>query len=67
MSNTSIFGSSDFENEVIVDYLASLDKNIFVITGGEEDSFMNIKGVNYFTLMREDKEKLSTGRLKNYT
>lgn len=66
MSNSSIFGSSDFENEVIVDYLASLDKNVFVITGGSEDSFMNIKGVNYFTLMREDKEKLSANRLNNY-
>lgn len=66
MSNTSIFGNSDFENEVIIDYLASLDKNVFVITGGTEDSYMNIKGVNYFTLMREDKEKLSATRLSNY-
>ena len=66
MANTSIFGTSEFENKVIKDYLASLDKNIFVITGGNEDSFKNINGVNYFTLMREDKEKLSINRLNNY-
>ena len=50
MTNDSVFGNDDFENEVICDFLASFDKNVFVISRGDSPSYMNIKGVNYFTL-----------------
>ncbi len=50
IANNGIFGNDEFENEVIRDYLASVDKDVFVLTTGESQSYMNINGVKYFTL-----------------
>ncbi len=50
ITNNGIFGNDEFENEVVRDYLASLDKDVFVVSPGKADSFMNIDGVSYFTL-----------------
>ncbi len=66
LSDYSIFGSNQFENSVIMDYFAKLSKNIFVITGGDSNSYKNIYGVKYFTLNNSEKEALSEQRMKNY-
>lgn len=52
LSDNSIFGNDKFENEVLCDWLASCGKNVFVVTGGDSASYMNIKGVKYLTLDR---------------
>lgn len=67
LSDNSIFGNDAFENEVIKEYLASLNKNIFVITGGERNTYTNIGGVGYFTLANRDMEELSLQRVHNYS
>lgn len=55
LSDNSVFGSSDYENKVLHDYLASTGKEVFVITGGDSNSCKNIDGVTYFTLnLRSD-------------
>ncbi|MBQ8758856.1 MAG: hypothetical protein IJZ20_04095, partial [Clostridia bacterium] len=50
ITNASVFGNDEFENEVIKDYLASVDKNVFVVSPGENATYMNIDGVKYFTV-----------------
>ena len=50
VSNESLFGQDDFENRVIKDYLASLDKKVFAVSRGESASYINDKGVSYLTL-----------------
>ena len=66
LSDNSIFGNSEFENKVIKDYLASLDKNVFVITGSNRNTLKIIDGVHYFTLGNEADEILSITHLNNY-
>lgn len=66
LSDNSIFGNSEFENKVIKDYLASLDKNVFVITGSNRNTLKIIDGVHYFTLGNEADEILSVTHLNNY-
>ncbi|MBQ4527691.1 MAG: phosphodiester glycosidase family protein [Clostridia bacterium] len=65
ISDYSLFGNDTFENSIIKDYLASLDKNVFVITGGNRHTYTNIGGVGYFTLANTEKEALSPERIKN--
>ena len=67
LSDSSVFSESDFENKVIKDYLSSLDKNVFVITGGKRNTFKNINGVKYFTLGNNEEELLTLTHLNNYT
>jgi len=66
ISEHSIFGDSSYENEVLQDYLASLNKNVFVITPGNKNTYKNIGGVNYFTIGSEEKETLSATHLNSY-
>ncbi len=66
LSEDSIFGSNQFENQVIIDYFAKLQKNIFVITGGDKNTYKNINGVKYFTLCNTEKEQLSRQKLDGY-
>lgn len=66
LSDYSIYGSNEFENSVIRDYFSSLDKNIFVITGGDSNTYKNIDGVKYFTICNTEKEELSATKMDNY-
>lgn len=66
LSDYSIFGSNQFENSVIMDYFADLNKNIFVVTGGDKNTYKNIYGVKYFTICNTEKEALSEQRMENY-
>ena len=50
LCNNEIFCDDDFENRVIVDYLASLEKEVFVISRSHFNSYKNLSGVKYFTL-----------------
>ena len=61
----SIFGSSDFENRVIRDYLSALDRNVYVISQGTRNTYRKIGDVHYFTL-GSGNELLSLTRLENY-
>ncbi len=63
LSESSVFGNSEFENKVLKDYLSSLDKNIFVITGGDRNTYKNVDEVSYFTISNTDKETLSPARI----
>lgn len=65
ISDNSVFGNSTLENDVILDYFASLNKNVFVITGGEKNTYKNINGVGYFTLATNPDEKFSLQTLDN--
>lgn len=66
MSEDSIFGNSETENKVIREYLSSLHKNIFVITGGDRNTYKNIDGVKYFTLINTEKTAITQSRADNY-
>ncbi len=50
ITNDDVFGSDSFENRVIEDYLSEIDKNVFVVSMGNNAAYKNIKGVKYFTL-----------------
>lgn len=50
ITNDSIFGNDEFENQVVKDYLSSLEKNVFVVSSGKYANYANINGVRYFTL-----------------
>lgn len=65
-SDNSIFGSSDFENKVIKDYFSTLDRNVFIVTAGENNTYKNINGVNYFTVGNQTGVSLDLGYLSNY-
>ncbi|MBE7045424.1 MAG: hypothetical protein E7397_07820 [Ruminococcaceae bacterium] len=65
LSEDSIFGKSAFENQVLKDYLSALDKNIYVVTGGERNTYKNINGVHYFTIGTGD-EIISMTHLDSY-
>ncbi len=65
MSGDTIYGSDKFENEVIDDYLESLNKNVIVITGADGNSYKNINGVKHFTLCNSEKEELSQDKLNS--
>lgn len=66
LSDASVFGTDKFENEVLCDYLGSLDKKVFVISKGDRNSFKNISGVNYFTLGNKTDSVIDKNRLDNY-
>ena len=66
LSSNSLFGNDEFENEVLKDYLATLDKNIFVITRGKRNTHMCIDGVDYFTLGSSDEEEENISYLDNF-
>lgn len=61
----SVFGSSEFENKVLTDYLSSLDKNVYVISEGARNTYKKIGDVHYFTL-GSGNELLSLTRLDNH-
>ena len=50
VTNNSIFGQDEFENRVVKDYFASINKNVFVVSRGDSASYMNVGGVEYITL-----------------
>lgn len=66
LSSTSIFADDTYENQVIKDYFSSINKNIFVICGGDKNTYANLGGVLYFTLKNTDKTLLSKERLDSY-
>lgn len=66
LSNTSVFGSSEYENKVFQDYLSSLGRNVFVIYADAENSYKSIGNVQYFTLGNEADEILSTTHINNF-
>ncbi|MBQ2942350.1 MAG: phosphodiester glycosidase family protein [Clostridia bacterium] len=55
-SDNPVFGSDEFENRVLKDYLASTGKTVTVISKGESDSLSIIGGVRYFTLAPIDND-----------
>ncbi len=59
MCSVSPFGNDEFENRVFCDYLASLEKNVFVIWKSDKNTYMNVSGVNYFTLEGTENHSLS--------
>lgn len=63
---SSIFGLNSFENKVIQDYLANCNKNVYVISGGDRNTYKNVDGVKYFTIANTKKSKLTVESLKNY-
>lgn len=65
MSGDTIYGSDKFENEVIDDYLESINKNVIVITGADGNSYKNVNGVKHFTLCNSEKEELSQDKLNS--
>ncbi len=50
LSDNSLFGSDGFENKVLKDYLASIDKKVTVVTKSDYNTLKIIDGVRYFTL-----------------
>lgn len=66
VSDNSIFGSDNFENQALKEYLESLNKNVVVITNGDKNTFLKDKGVMYFTLCNTEKDALSIQRMNNY-
>lgn len=67
ISDHSVFGASEFENRVLADYLASLGKNVYVITGGNRNTYKIVNGVNYFTVGNDLSETVTLTHLTNYT
>lgn len=55
-SSNPIFGSDEFENQVLKDYLASTDKTVTVISKGNCYSLSIIDGVRYFTIASLDND-----------
>jgi len=66
MSDYSLYGNDSFENEAIKGYLESTGKNVFVITGGNKNTYKNVNGVKYFTICNTEKDELSVQRMNNY-
>ena len=66
LSEKSVFGSNSTENQVFKDYFASLDKNVYVITPGEADTYFKEDGINYFTVAPCLMEKPGTEYIRNY-
>ena len=50
ITNNGVFGKDDFENEVVRDYLSSIDKNVFVVSMGDSSNCKIINGVKYFEI-----------------
>lgn len=66
-STNSVFGSSDFENKVFRDYFSDLsDKNVWVITTGERNTYSFDNGIHYFTVANHQKEEFVIQQLENY-
>ncbi len=59
LSENQQFGGSSLETDVFRDYLEELDKDVFVITKGEKNSYSNRNGVRYFTVSDGKGEQLS--------
>lgn len=53
-TNAPIFGKDEFENQVLKDYLSTLDKEVFVIENGTKKELKIIDGVRYLTLPHPD-------------
>ncbi len=66
LANNSIFGKDEFENEAITDYLASLNKNVAVITIGDGNTYAVKDGVSYYTLGNKSGAKMDMSYLRNY-
>ncbi len=65
LCTASPFGDDAFENRVLCDYLASLSKNVFVISRGDGNTVKNIGGVYYFTVGTSSQESLSAAHIKS--
>jgi len=67
LSDKTVFGSSSFENRVFKDYFGSLQgKNVWVITPGDRNMYLNDGGVHYFTVANNQKEDLTAQHVRNY-
>ncbi len=66
LANSSVFGNDEFENEAITDYLASLNKNVAVITTGDGNTYAVKDGVSYYTLGNKSGAKLDMAYMRNY-
>ena len=67
LSDNSLFSDDEFENQVIKDYLSSLDKNVFVVTSQDCCSYKNIDGVSYLTVDNTPETSLSPNRRCSYS
>lgn len=67
MSDNSLFSNDEFENQVIRDYLSSLDKNVFVITSEGFCSYKNIGGVQYITVDNTPETSIALNRNHSYS
>ena len=65
LCNNELFSDDEFENRVIVDYLSSLDMNVFVISRADHASYKKIGDVMYFTLNKTPQGKLTPGTNNN--
>lgn len=66
LANSTIFGKDEFENKFITDYLASLNKNVAVITGASENTVTVKDGVSYYTLGNKSGAKMDMAYMRNY-
>ena len=63
-SASPIFGADAFENRVLCDYVASLQKNVFVISRGETNAVKNMGGVYFITLGAPARTSLSAEHIR---
>lgn len=63
LTSDNVFGNDEFENNVIEDYLSSIDKNVFVVSLSDSATYKKIKGVSYFTL--DAREQTSFANIRN--
>ncbi len=66
LANSTIFGKDELENKFITDYLASLDKNIAVITGASQNTVTVKDGVSYYTLGNKSGAMMDMAYMRNY-
>ncbi len=58
----SVFGDDDFENEVIVDFFSSLDKEVFIVQADNYSSYTDYGSLKIFTLDNSPTTSLSLKR-----
>ncbi len=67
VSENPVSGSDEFENQVLRDYLASLEKEVCVIEKDDRNTLKIIDGVRYFTIKAPDSSLPLSRRLEDVT
>ncbi len=64
LTSSSVFGQDAFEDRVVKDFLASLPRNVFVVSRGEENAAKNIGGVWYLSLGASPEEAIGADAIR---